>query len=119
MVATAGDYGPARARQLGLFLWLTVGAATLTTLVAAAVLLQGVLRFGLVLALPAVAALVAAALALTRVRADRRAKPYAATAGVSLVLVGVVTATLAFGFIPIIIGLLTTMLALLPEPAEG
>lgn len=114
-----GGYGPARARQVRLFLWLTAAVALVTALFAAVVLLQGGVRFGLFLAAPAVAALVMAVVAVSRLDADGVTRPWAVGAGVALVLVGIVTATLAFGFLAIIVGLLTTMLALLSEPDTG
>ena len=111
-------YGAARARQVRVLLWVTVAVSLVAVLFAAVVVLQGALRFGLFVGVPGLGALVTAALAVLRLDSGGAARPLAATAGALITLVGLVAASLALGFVAIILGVLMVVVAVLPEPQD-
>ena len=114
-------YGPDRARQLRLLLWVVVAAAVLL-LVVAAVLVTGGAAPGsvlLVLALPGVLLLGLAAAALAGLaRSAPAAKPLTAASAVLAILTGLLLSRTGAGLLFAVIGVPLLLIAVLPGRDE-
>ena len=121
MSEARGGYGPSRARQLRLLLWVAIGAA-LVLAGAAVVLLAGggdAPRVLLVLALPAVLLLgLGAAAQLLLSRGHRAARPLTAASGVVAILIGLLLSRTGVGLLAAVIGVPLLLVAVLPGRDE-
>lgn len=121
MSEAGAPYGPERARQLRLLLWVAVGVAVLLVL-AAAVLLAGGAEAApvlLVLALPGLLllALAAASQALLA-RGATAAKPLIAATGVVAILTGLLLSRTEPGLLVAVVGVPLLLVAVLPGRDE-
>ena len=114
-------YGPDRARQLRLLLWVAVGIAVLLVL-AAAVLLAGggdVVRVLLVLAVPGLLLLgLAAGSQALLARGSLAARPLTAATGVVAILTGLLLSRTGPGLLVAVVGVPLLLVAVLPDRDE-
>jgi len=114
-------YGPDRARQLRLLLWVLVVAAVLLVLAAALLTSAGGSRGGalLVLALPGVLLLGLAAAALAGLaRSAPAARPLTAASAVLAILTGLLLSRTGAGLLFAVIGVPLLLIAVLPGRDE-
>jgi hypothetical protein len=120
-VSTRPPYGPDRARQLRLLLWVLVVAAVLLVLAAALLTSSGSSRGGalLVLALPGVLLLGLAAAALAGLaRSLPAARPLTAASAVLAILTGLLLSRTGAGLLFAVIGVPLLLIAVLPGRDE-
>lgn len=120
-MSEASPYGPDRARQLRLLLWVVVGAAVLLVL-AAAVLLAGggeAAPVLLVLGLPGLLLLsLAAGSQVLLARGRTAARPLTATTGVVAILTGLLLSRTGAGLLVAVVGVPLLLIAVLPARDE-
>ena len=112
-------YSPGRARQLGLLLWAAIVLAGLGAGLAGFLVGTGFAWFAIVVGAPAVLVLGMAGMAQRALREGTfAAKPWSTAAGAVLILTGLFFAQTPVSILPLSVGILLVLLALLGDHGE-
>lgn len=113
-------YSPGRAKQLRILLWSSVVvAAAFSGLAAWILIVGGVARFALFLAIPGLLLLASATRTLQLMEHRGTGARFGSIGtGIVLLLIGLVLANSALGIIPTILGILMVLLAVLPDVGD-